>query len=124
VDGLAPTRPGGCELDRTLKLDENVAGSCCPWPGGERVSSSLTTLVILITLIHVAVLAVMIWIRVRNEADGTKGGSTRITPCAICGAPSTHRSYDGLDPNAQYDPTTGRYSSNDIAHYPPLCNAH
>ena len=89
------------------------------------MSGSLTTLVILITLIHVAALVVMIWIRVRpNEADGTTGGSAKITPCAVCGAPSTHRSYDGLDPNAQCEPTTGRYWSTDIAHYPPLCDAH
>ena len=89
------------------------------------MSGSLTTLVILITLIHVAALAVMIWIRVRpNEADGITGGNAKITPCAVCGAPSTHRSYDGLDPNAQLEPTTGRYSSSDIAHYPPLCDAH
>ena len=89
------------------------------------MSGSLTTLVILITLIHVAALVVMIWIRVRpNEADGTTGGNAKITPCAVCGAPSTHRSYDGLDPNAQLEPTTGRYSSADMAHYPPLCDAH
>ena len=81
------------------------------------MSGSLTTLVILITLIHVAALVVMIWIRVRpNEADGTTGGSAKITPCAVCGEPSTHRSYDGLDPNAQLEPTTGRYSSADMAH--------
>lgn len=47
-----------------------------------------------------------------------------IPPCAVCGAPSTHRSYDGLDPNAQFNPRTGRYWSTDVAHYPPLCEAH
>jgi hypothetical protein len=86
------------------------------------VSGSLTTLVILVTLIHVAALAVMIWIRVRP--DGTRSGNAKITPCVVCGAPSTHRSYDGLDPNAQLEPSTGRYSSADMAHYPPLCDAH
>jgi hypothetical protein len=89
------------------------------------VSTSLTTLVIVITLIHAAALAIMIWIRVRRtEADGAAAGTPAIPPCAVCGAPSTHRSYDGLDPNAQFNPRTGRYWSTDVAHYPPLCEAH
>lgn len=89
------------------------------------MSSSLTTLVIVVTLLHVAALAVMIWIRVRRtEGDGAPGGNVKITPCAVCGAPATHRSYDGLDPEAQRDPKTGRYWSTDMAHYPPLCEAH
>jgi hypothetical protein len=89
------------------------------------VSSSLTTLVVLVTLIHVAAFVVMIVIRVRrNEVDGTTGKSALITPCAMCGEPATHRSYDGLDPNEQRDPHTGRSYSTDMAHYQPLCAAH
>jgi hypothetical protein len=89
------------------------------------VSSSLTTLVVLVTLIHVAAFVVMIVIRVRrNEVDGTAGGSALITPCAVCGEPATHRGYDGLDPNERTDPHTGRSYSIDMAHYQPLCGAH
>jgi hypothetical protein len=47
------------------------------------VSGSLTTLIVFITLIHVAAFVVMIVIRVRrNEVDGTPGDSRPITPCA------------------------------------------
>lgn len=89
------------------------------------MSSSLTAVVILVTLLHVGAFGAMIWIRVRrSEADGTPGESANITPCAVCGEPATHRSYDGLDPNQQFDPHTGRYWSTDMAHYPPLCAAH
>ena len=89
------------------------------------MSGSLTTLVILITLIHVAALVVMIWIRVRpNEANGTTGGTAKITPCAVCGEPATDLGYDGLDPNEQRDPHTGRAWSADIARYRPVCVAH
>ena len=89
------------------------------------MTSSLTAVVVLVTLLHVAAFAVMIWIRVRrSEADGTPGGSVNITPCALCGEPATHRSYDGLDPNEQYDPHTGRSWSADMTHYRPLCAAH
>jgi hypothetical protein len=87
--------------------------------------SSLTTLILLITLIHVAAFVVMIVIRVRrNEVEGTAGNSTLVTPCAVCGAPATHRSYDGLDPNEQRDPHTGRRYSIDLGRYQPLCAAH
>jgi len=93
--------------------------------GESKVSSSLTTLIVVVTLIHVAAFVVMIWIRVRrNEVDGTTGQSAPITPCAVCGEPATHRSYDGLDPNEQRDPHTGRSYSTDLAHYQPLCAAH
>lgn len=90
------------------------------------MSTNLTTIVILVTVIHVAALVVMIWIRVRrNEADGPiSGSSEKITPCAVCGAPATHRSYDGLDPNEKRDPRSGRVWSDSIAHYPPLCAVH
>ena len=89
------------------------------------MSSSLTTLVVLITLLHVAAFVVMIVIRVRrNEVDGTAGASVLITPCAVCGEPATHRGYDGLDPHEQRDPHTGRAYSTDMAHYQPLCAAH
>jgi hypothetical protein len=87
--------------------------------------SSLTTLIILISLIHVIALVVMVVIRVRrNEVDGTRGDITLITPCAVCGEPATHRSYDGLDPNERRDPYTGRSYSTDMAYYQPLCAAH
>ena len=87
--------------------------------------SSLTTLIVLITLIHVAAFVVMIVIRVRrNEVDGTAGDSALITTCALCGEPATHRSYDGLDPNEQRDPHTGRPYSTDLGHYQPMCAAH
>ena len=91
------------------------------------MSSSLTTITILVTVIHIAAFVVMIWIRVRRcEADDTPGESAKInvTPCAVCGEPSTRRSYDGLDPHQQYDPSTGRYWSADMAHYPALCAVH
>ncbi len=87
--------------------------------------SSLTTLIVLITLIHVAAFVVMIVIRVRrNEVDGTTGNAALITSCAVCGEPATHRSYDGLDPNERRDPHTGRPYSIDMARYQPLCAAH
>jgi hypothetical protein len=89
------------------------------------VNPSLTAVVVLVTLLHVAAFAVMIWIRVRrSEADGTTVKSVNFTPCAVCGEPATHRSYDGLDPNEHHDPHTGRSWSTDISHYPPLCAAH
>ena len=89
------------------------------------MSSSLTTLVVLVTLIHVAAFVVMIVIRVRrSEVEGTSGQSVLITPCVVCGEPATHRSYDGLDPNEQRDPHTGRSYSTDMARYQPLCAAH
>jgi len=85
----------------------------------------MTTLIVLITLIHVAALVVMIVIRVRrNEVDGTTGDSALITPCALCGEPATHQGYDGLDPNEKRDPHTGRLYSTDLAFYQPLCAAH
>ena len=87
-----------------------------------QVNSSLTTVTILVTLIHVAALGVMIWIRVRrSEADvtGTAGDSAKITPCAVCGQPAIGLSYDGLDPNERRDPSTGRAWSADMTHYRP-----
>jgi hypothetical protein len=89
------------------------------------VSGSLTTLVVLITLIHLAALIVMIVIRVRrNEVEGTTGNIDLIRPCAVCGEPATRRGYDGLDPDEQRDPHTGRSYSTDLAYYRPLCAAH
>ena len=90
------------------------------------MNSNLTTITILVTLIHVAALGVMIWIRVRrSEADWpTTGESAKITPCAVCGEPATRWSYDGLDPNQQRDRHTGLVYSADMAHYQPLCPAH
>lgn len=89
------------------------------------MSSSLTTLIVLVTLIHVAAFVVMIVIRVRrNEVDGTAGSGRLVTPCTVCGEPATHSSYDGLDPNEHRDPHTGRAYSTDMAYYQPLCAAH
>ena len=89
------------------------------------MSSSLTTLIVFVTLIHVAAFVVMIVIRVRrNEVEGAAGESALITPCALCGEPATHRSYDGLDPDERRDPHTGRSYSTDMSHYQPLCAAH
>lgn len=89
------------------------------------MSSSLTSLIILVTLLHVAAFVVMVVIRVRrNEADGITSESVEITPCAVCSEPATHLAYDGLDPNEQRDPHTGRSYSTDSAHYQPLCAAH
>jgi len=89
------------------------------------VSSSLTTLIVLVTVIHVAAFVLMIVIRVRrNEVEGTAGNTALITACAVCGEPATHRSYDGLDANEQRDPYTGRSYSTDMARYQPLCAAH
>jgi hypothetical protein len=93
--------------------------------GESEVSGSLTTLIVFITLIHVAAFVVMIVIRVRrNEVDGTPGDGRLITPCAVCGKPATHRSYDGLDPDEYRDPHTGRAYSTNMAYYQPLCAVH
>lgn len=89
------------------------------------MDSNLTTIVVLGTVLHVAVLVVMIWIRVRRtEPDASKGASAKITPCAVCGEPAIRWSYDGLDPNEQINPRTGRAWSFDMAHYQPLCAEH
>ena len=89
------------------------------------MSSNLTLIVVLTSVIHVAALVVMIWLRVRRtEGDGKPVASAKITPCALCDAPSTDWSYDGLDPNEQHDPHTGEAWSPDMAHYRPLCAAH
>lgn len=89
------------------------------------MNSNLTTIVILVTVIHIAVLVVMVWIRVRRtEGDGIPVASAKITPCAVCGEPATDWTYDGLDPNEQRDPSTGKVWSPDITHYRPVCAAH
>jgi hypothetical protein len=110
-----------------VEPDEFVADAACSW-GEERAtlsSTSLTVLIVLVTLIHVAAFAVMIVIRVRrNEVDGTKGTNALVTPCTVCGEPATRRSYDGLDPNEQRDPHTGRSYSIDMTHYQAVCAAH
>jgi len=90
------------------------------------VNSSLTTVTVLVSLLHVAALGVMIWIRVRrSEADGpTPREGGKVTACAVCGEPAAGWSYDGLDPNEQRDPRTGRAWSADMTHYRPVCTAH
>ena len=90
-----------------------------------RLISSETTIIVLVTLIHVAVLVVMIWIRVRRtEGDGIPVPDAKITPCAVCGEPATDWAYDGLDPNEQRDSRTGQAWSPDLAHYRPVCATH
>jgi hypothetical protein len=42
----------------------------------------------------------------------------------VCSEPAPYLVYDGLDPNEQHDPGTGRSYSTDMAHYQPLCAAH
>jgi hypothetical protein len=89
------------------------------------VNSSLTTLVILVTLLHVGVFVIMIMIRLRrDESNGTTGESAKIRSCAVCSEPATHLGYDGLDPNERHDPHTGRSYSIDMAHYQPVCATH
>ena len=89
------------------------------------MNSNLTTIIILVTVIHVVVLAIMIWIRVRRtEGDGIPVANPKITPCALCGEPATDWSYDGLDPYEQRDSHTGKAWSADLAHYRPVCAAH
>lgn len=86
------------------------------------MSNSLTALVIVVTVIHVVAIGVMAAIRL--WPTGVIKGEKKATPCAVCGEPSTHRSYDGLDPNEQRDPHTGRAWSDDLRHYRPACAAH
>ena len=93
--------------------------------------SSLTTLVVLVSVIHVAAFAVWMAIRLWPDkpgevavAGGAGAGGAAIRPCAICREPSTHLGYDGLDPDERRDPHTGRAYSVDTAHYQPLCAAH
>jgi hypothetical protein len=89
------------------------------------VSTNLTLIVILVSVIHVAVLAIMIWIRVRpTEGDGKRAESAKITPCAVCGEPAIGLSYDGLDPNEQRNPETGKAWSPDMTRYRPACAVH
>ena len=86
---------------------------------------NLNLIVILVTVIHLAVLAIMIWIRVRRtEGDGIPVASPKITPCAMCGEPATDWTYDGLDPNEQVDSHTGKAWSPDVSHYRPVCPVH
>ena len=88
------------------------------------MSSNLTTLVILVTVLHVAVFVIMIMIRLRRDEPGTAGESIKIKPCAVCSEPATHLGYDGLDPDERHDPHTGRSYSIDMTHYQPLCATH
>ena len=67
------------------------------------MSSSLTTLIVLVSGIHVAAFAVMIVIRVRrNEVEGTTGNSALITACAMCGEPATQGPPQVMNPSVRY----------------------
>jgi hypothetical protein len=87
--------------------------------------SSLTILIILLSVFHVGVMALMLWIRIyRTKQERAIVVPVPATPCARCGQPSTHQEYDGLDPNEQRDPHTGRAWSADLTRYQPMCDAH
>jgi hypothetical protein len=102
-----------------------VASAGCRAKEGEQMSRSLTAIIILLTLIHVAAFVVMLWIRFRrSEADHTAAESGAPRACAMCGEPAPYLFYDGLDPNEQHDPATGRSYSIEVTHYQPLCAAH
>jgi hypothetical protein len=42
----------------------------------------------------------------------------------VCSEPATYLGYDGLDPDEQRHPDTGRPYSVNAVHYQPLCAAH
>jgi hypothetical protein len=88
--------------------------------------STLTAIIVLGTVLHVAVLAIMIWIRVQRRTDGGSAETANgtFTPCAVCGKPSAGFRYDGLDPHEHIDPSSGRAWSDDLTHYRPLCAEH
>jgi hypothetical protein len=87
--------------------------------------SNEALIVVLVTVIHVATLIIMIWIRVRRTpGDGLPVGGAKVEPCAVCGEPATTYGYDGLDPDEQRDPHTGKIWSADMTHYRPVCEAH
>ena len=89
------------------------------------MSRSLTAIIILLTLIHIAAFVVMLWIRFRrSEADHTAAESGAPRTCAACGDPAPYLFYDGLDPNEQHDSATGRSYSTEVTHYQPLCAPH
>jgi hypothetical protein len=88
------------------------------------VSSSLI-LIIALSVLHVAVFSLMLWIRFRrDEANGAGRETAKIRLCAVCSEPATYLGYDGLDPHEQHHPDTGRPYSVNAAHYQPLCAAH
>jgi hypothetical protein len=88
------------------------------------VSSSLI-LIIALSVLHVAVFSLMMWIRFRrDEANGARPETATIRLCAVCSEPATYLGYDGLDPDEQRHPDTGRPYSTNAAHYQPLCAAH
>lgn len=86
---------------------------------------NLTAIVVLGTVLHVVVLVVMIWIRVRRtEPVSTAVENKKATPCAVCGEPAVTWSYAGGDPDEQVNPETGRAWSYDTSYYQPACAAH
>jgi hypothetical protein len=89
------------------------------------MSGSLTTLVVLVTLLHVAAIGTCIWIRVRKDSGERTPATATTAPatptCVGCSAPVQGQSYDGRDPHEGTDPHTGRRYCTDMAHYRPLC---
>jgi len=81
---------------------------------------------VLVSLLHVAALGGMIWIRVRrSEADEpAPRESGKVTACACVRRAGYRLELGGLDPNEQRDPHTGRAWSADMTHYRPACTAH
>ena len=89
------------------------------------MNDNLTMLIVLVTVLHVVAMVVMLVIRFKKTAgDGITVPPPKITPCAVCGEPSTDYAYDGLDPYEQRDSATGKAWSADITHYRPVCAAH
>ncbi|HEY1916685.1 MAG TPA: hypothetical protein VGH27_14010 [Streptosporangiaceae bacterium] len=89
------------------------------------MSRSLTAIIVLLTLIHIAAFIVMLWIRFRrSEADHTAAESGAPRTCVVCREPAPYLFYDGLDPNEQHDSATGRPYSTEVTHYQPRCATH
>jgi hypothetical protein len=89
------------------------------------VSTSLTTIVISVSVLHVAVFVIMIMIRLhRDGADSAPVASATVRSCVVCSEPAIQLGYDGLDPAERHDPHTGRSYSTDMAHYQPVCAIH
>lgn len=112
-----------CDADRAGKPDESAARAGYAVGKGKAHVNNLTLIIVLGTVLHIIVFALMVWIRVRRT-DTPPEKRAAAAPCAVCGAPSTYLGYDGLDPREQVNPETGRAVSFDMSHYRPLCARH